>query len=97
MWFKRKPQMVPSVRRLKLERGDSLLVTVPANISAAQVEQIRECVADNLDGTNVLVVTEGIDFTVLSAPDRERLRAEWVKKHGTFDKFTPGDGALSRL
>ncbi len=58
--------LLSDVRRLRLEPGDALLVTVPANLSAEQLHRIRATLGDSLPGTRVLVVFEGVDISVLS-------------------------------
>lgn len=67
MIFRRKRNVViPEVRRLSLQPGDSLLVTVPANLGMDQCNAIREAFEGNLDRTTVLVVSDSLDVTVLS-------------------------------
>ncbi len=58
--------LLSDVRRLRLEPGDALLVTVPANLSVEQLHRIRATLSDSLPGTRVLVVFEGVDVSVLS-------------------------------
>lgn len=72
MIFRRKARnaTIPEVRRLSLKPGDSLLVTVPANLTREQYDYIRQSFEENLEGTNVLVVSDTLDVAVVErAPE----------------------------
>lgn len=68
MRFRRKPKLPLEVRRLRVNPGDSLLVTVPANMSMDQVVYVRDCFRGRFDGAEVLIVSDDIDITVVEKP-----------------------------
>ncbi len=61
--------LLSDVRRLRVEPGDALLVTVPAELADPEtIACIRAAFAESLPDARVFVVCDGIDVAVVTPP-----------------------------
>lgn len=58
------------VERLRLEPGDTLLVTVPADMDAEQVARLTKWLSDWFPGNRSLVLQEGVSVQVVTRSQR---------------------------
>jgi hypothetical protein len=68
-WLRRIAGPEATIRRLRLEPGDTLVICIPQPITADQAEAIKRHIDSALPGVPVLVFDTGISLAVVRHAD----------------------------
>jgi hypothetical protein len=71
-WNLRNKVRIAEVSRLRIEPGDQLLITVPANTTMNDAQLLREAIEAEFEAT-ATIITDGIEFSVVHRDDPDTI------------------------
>jgi hypothetical protein len=78
LWWRDKAPSFGTIRILRLEPGDTVVLTIPEALGPRRAEEIDAILKEQFPGHKVLVLHGGWDLAVIKQHEREMILGETV-------------------